>query len=59
MKKINTEEEALATSNKFIDMDGLIGYFHNLEAVNFLLGTGKYLFWQAGWMGYVLKRKGT
>ena len=50
-----TEQEALATSTNFIDIDGLLGYFA-IRAANFLVGTGKYKFHQCCCWGYVLKK---
>jgi hypothetical protein len=50
-----TENEALATSNGFVDMDGMLGYF-GFQAANHLVGTGKYVWQQAGWMGYVIRK---
>ena len=52
-----TEAEALKSSSNYVDMDNLIGHF-GFKAANFLVGTGKYKFWQVSWMGYVLKKKG-
>jgi len=51
-----TEEYALSLSTGWINMDGMIGYLP-FEAANFLVGTGKWIWWQSGWMGYVVRRK--
>lgn len=52
-----TVDEALSKSTGFIDMDGLTGYLP-FSVANFLVGTGKYMFWQASCWGYVVKRAG-
>jgi hypothetical protein len=51
-----SEEDAIASSNKWINIDGMVGYL-NFEAANFLVGTGKWEWHQSGWMGYVVRKR--
>lgn len=51
-----TEQEALEQSSGFYSVDGFVGHLP-FRAANFLVGAGKYVFWQAGCWGYLLKRK--
>ena len=52
---IMSETDALSQSTQHINCSNLIGYFPFLAA-NFLVDTGRYVFWQSSCWGYILKK---
>ena len=48
-----TEEQALSKSTGWVNTNGLIGYLP-FAAANFLVGTGKYKWFQSCCWGYIL-----
>lgn len=49
------ENDALAKSTKWVDADGLNGYLP-FSAANFLVGTGRYEYFQCCCWGYIVRK---